>query len=156
MKLIPLTQRLFAQVDDWNYEWLNQWKWYAQKDKKTFYAARGIWDNGHIKTIRMHREILNTPDNVLVDHKDHNGLNNQEFNIRNVTHSQNQMNKIGRGTSRYLGVTYQHGKYIKAKIRVDGKLIHLGTFLNDELAALAYNEAAIKYHGEFANLNIIH
>jgi hypothetical protein len=31
MKLIPLTQEQFAQVDNWWYDYLMQWKWYALK-----------------------------------------------------------------------------------------------------------------------------
>ena len=36
---------------------------------------------------------------------------------------------------------------------VDGKLIHLGYFIDEMDAASAYDEAAMKYHGDFARLN---
>ena len=40
-----------------------------------------------------------------------------------------------------------------AKIMVNYKSIYLGTFENKLDAAMAYNVAALKYHGEFARLN---
>jgi hypothetical protein len=42
MKTIPLTQGKFAIVDDSDFEWLNQWKWYVQKSKNI-----SVWYNGH-------------------------------------------------------------------------------------------------------------
>ena len=40
-------------------------------------------------------------------------------------------------------------------ISVNNKTVTVGQYANEIDAAKAYNEAAIKYHGEFANLNII-
>lgn len=39
MKQIPLTQGMFALVDDENYPELSKYKWYAQKVKYGYYAA---------------------------------------------------------------------------------------------------------------------
>lgn len=156
MKLIPLTQGKFVQVDDWNFDWLNQWKWYAQKDKTTYYAVRDTHSNGIRETIRMHRLIMNTPNNLIVDHQDHNGLNCLEKNMRNCTHQQNQQNRQGYGKSKYLGVhiIWKDGQYrIVARIVVNKRLIQLGTFKTEEEAAHVRDESAKKYHGEFANLN---
>lgn len=158
MKLITLTQGLFAQVDDWNYDWLNQWKWYANKSRGTYYAIR--MDKMTGKHIKMHRFIMNTPDDKEVDHQDHNGLNCQEHNMRNATHSQNHMNKKPRGESKYLGVSWDKSKnrwrtYIQTRQTPDHrrKTLYSGTFKTEIDAALAYNEKAKEFHGEFANLN---
>lgn len=152
MKEIKLTKGMFAQVDDWNYDWLNQWNWYASKGWKTYYAKRDVKKDGIKTRIFMHRQIMNAPKGVEVDHKDHNGLNCQEFNMRNCTHAQNQMNKTAYGVSSYLGVYYNQG-HIRAVIRINGKQKHLGYFKTEEKAARAYDKEAKLHHGKFANLN---
>jgi hypothetical protein len=158
MKLIKLTQGKFAQVDDVDYDWLNQWKWCAYKAYLTYYAARVAPLNGKPKHISMHRLIMNTPDGLDCDHRNHNGLDNRRQNLRNCTKSQNSCNHKSPKTLRYKGVYvyktgYRKGK-IKAQICIKGKCIYLGYFKTKQLAAQAYNDAAKKYHGEFAFLNI--
>jgi hypothetical protein len=58
------------------------------------------------------------------------------------------------GTSRFKGVCKRNdnGRF-RARIRVRGKLINLGTFVKEEDAARRYDEAAKLYFGEFAYLN---
>jgi hypothetical protein len=160
MKLIPLTQGQFAQVDNCNYDWLMQWKWYASWDDYTFYAMRAIYINGRQKKILMHRFIMNTPAGLLCDHQDHNGLNCQEYNMRNCSRAQNNMNSTAYGESKYLGVYYHRktikGKpyvYIIAQITKNYKKIWLGSFRTEEAAACAYDAKAKELFGEFANLN---
>ena len=152
MKEIKLTQNTVTQVDDEDYEYINQWKWHTQSNKVTKYAVRTS------NKIAMHRVIMNTPKGLQVDHIDHNGLNNQKANLRNCTHGQNQMNRKSSGKSKYLGVYLDkrnRTKKFRAMIRVDNKNIYLGSFLNEREAALVYNDNAIIYHGEFAKLNIL-
>jgi hypothetical protein len=164
MKEIKLSQRckksknnhLSALVDDADFEYLNQWKWFAHKSPHgTYYAARN--DSG--KTIKMHRIILGLTDpNILGDHKDGNSLNNQRSNLRECTHSQNNRNckKYKEGTSKYKGVHYhKKNDNFMARITDNGKTIYLGSFINEVDAGKAFNIAAQRIHGEFANLNII-
>lgn len=160
MKEIKLTQGLTTQVDDDDFDYLNQWNWYAHKDSNTFYVDRVVWTNKSCKTIKMHRIIMNTTDGVQVDHRDHNGLNNQKSNLRNCTISENNRNSCAFGRSKYRGVSYtsciKNGKryeYITASIKVNKKHIGLGVFKTEEAAARAYDEKAKELHGEFANLN---
>lgn len=107
----------------------------------------------------MHRQILRVEDStVFVDHKNANGLDNQRNNIRTCTSSQNMSNRCApkHNTSGYKGVVkYANRSKFKAKIRVNGKDVYLGYFHSPKDAARAYNEAAVKYYGEFALLNII-
>lgn len=162
MKEIPLSQGQVALVDDEDYEWLNQWKWHASwgENSKTFYVHRNITrDNGKKTTISMHRVVMHAGKGERVDHEDHNGLNNQKHNLRFCTESQNRINRHGlrsHNTSGYNGVTWREdrGKW-KSYIVVSGKQIFLGYYDSPHGAAIKYNEAAIKYHGEFAALNEI-
>lgn len=158
MKLIPLSQGKFTQVDDEDFEWLNQWKWSYLKNRKTGYAVRGIAIRGtHNKMILMHREILNTPPDMESDHEDQNGLNNQRYNIRICTQSQNSMNRkkhSGNFTSKYKGVGWHKTvKKWRARIKVNNKMRELGYFDNEIDAAKFYDERAKEIHGEFAYLN---
>lgn len=159
MKTIELTKNKVAMVDDADYEWLNQWEWYAQKGLLTFYAARRMTvseNTGH-KQQYMHRLILNISDKATVtDHIDHNGLNNQRINLRACSQQQNMMNhKIQKHSSVFKGVSKEKntGRW-RGYIKVSGKRLHLGYFSSEEEAAFVYDEAAKKYFGEFARLNI--
>lgn len=152
MKLIPLTQGLFTQVDDADFNEQNQHKWYARKHGNTFYASRAYRADGKRTTLSMHHEIMQTPKGMDTDHRDSNGLHNERENLRVCTKSQNQINRGGHGKSAYHGVFYDR-QYIRAAIIVEGRQKHLGMFPTEELAALAYDVAAAKQYGEYANLN---
>ena len=153
MKEIKLTQGKVALVDDEDFKYLNQWKWFANKLRNTYYAIRND-KNRKSATVYMHREILITPELLEIDHRDRNGLNNQKFNLRICTRRQNAFNnKPVDSISEFIGVSYIKGKYIRAYIRHENKQIHLGLFKSEYEAAKAYDMAAKKYRGEFANLN---
>lgn len=156
MKLIALTQGQFAQVDDSDYLWLNQWKWYAQNTKTGFYAVR---KDSQGCCILMNRLILGLTDkSIKGEHIDRNSLNNQRNNLRSATHAQNMSNRrvLTKTSSKYLGVRwFTRDKKWYAGITKDNKGIHLGSFDTEIEAALAYNNAAKKLHGEFANLNLL-
>jgi len=158
MKEIKLTRGHVALVDDGDYDYLNQWKWHSIKGSRTYYAVRNISiGNGKTIGLKMHRVILNITDpDILADHKDRNGLNNQRYNLRIATKSQNGCNRLSASgsTSAFVGVHWAkyHNKW-RAKIGKGGKQYHLGYFETMEEAALAYNEAAKILHLDFANLN---
>lgn len=153
MKQIPLTQGKFAIVDDWWYEYLMQWKWYAQwiPETKSYRAVRRDRARG---MVYMHRVVARTPDNMLCDHIHHDTLDNRESELRNVNKSQNAMNSNIRSdnTSGYKGVS-KHGRKWRAYIDKDGKRILLNSHSTPEEAARAYDKAAKEYFGEFASLN---
>jgi hypothetical protein len=105
----------------------------------------------------MHRLVLGLGDNKqIVDHFDHNGLNNQKSNLRPCSNSENISNsrKIIPKTSRYKGVCWdkERNKWL-AKISINKKDIKIGRFDKEKDAARAYDEAALKYFGEFACTN---
>lgn len=158
-KRIPLTQGYFTIVDDEDYEELCKYNWQTHIDQRGFmYAVKGI-PRG-LKNIpnRMHRIILNAKNNETVDHINHNTLDNRKKNLRICTKAQNSANSKGRKKRlhKYKGIakTTDGGRW-QAQITFNYKRIYLGCFKTMEEAAKAYNDAAIKYHGEFACLNKI-
>lgn len=154
MKEIRLSQGKVAVVSDHRFEFLNQWKWKAQRNDKGWYAVRQEKVNGKYKTLLMHKEIANPPDGFQVDHKDLDGLNNVDENLRICTQTQNtrNRNKFANNQSGYKGVWRDGDKY-RAAIRVDNKPIHLGMFIDPVDAAHAYDAKARELFGEFARTN---
>lgn len=156
-KEISLTRGKVAIVDDEDYERLSQYKWRCNSHG---YAVRSEWRGAGLlpRFIAMHREVLGADGNVRADHIDGNRLNNQKFNLRECTESQNQMNrgKHVRTSSQYKGVSFfKETSRWRAYIQLEGKGKHLGFFDNEVEAAKAYNVAAKQFYGEFARLNVI-
>lgn len=151
---IPLTQNQVALVDDQDFEWLSQWNWYAEKNGKTWYAARfeGPWPIH--KHVLMHRAILPSPDTVRVDHKDRNGLNNRRENLRLATLSQSMANRgmQRNNTSGFIGVMRLGNKFV-ARVGLNRKHINIGSFDSAIDAALARDAKAVELYGDFAVLN---
>lgn len=158
MKKIPLSRGLFVLVDDEDFEELNQFKWSVMKSKDCFYAVRNFRiSKGKKITILMHRQILKlTNPKILGEHRDGNGLNNQRYNLRISTHSENMRNTrpVKTGVSIYKGVSWakKNNKW-QVSIQVNKERIFLGLFVNEIEAAIAYDKAAKLHHGEFAWLN---
>lgn len=147
-------------VDDEDFDELNKFKWFVSKDTNTFYATRNVNNNGIITTVRLHRQIMNKhlQKGLIIDHINHNGLDNRKCNLRTVTYTQNAQNKSPRlnSTSKYLGVSFCT-RALKWRVRIwtNNKNLHLGFYVNENDAAQAYNKAALKHFGEYANLNKI-
>ncbi len=154
MKLIKLTKGLFAQIDDEDFEYLNQFRWYAHKFKNSFYAKRMSKKiNGKQKSIAMHIEIMGF---TGIDHADRDGLNNQKYNLRKANKSQNATNikKRDNLSSIYKGVSWNtRDKKWCAHLGYQNQTLSLGYFDNEKEAAKAYNEKALELFGEFATLN---
>ena len=157
MKLISLTRGLSCLVDDQDYESMRKFKWYAAKDKRTYYAVRNIKkaDGSHSR-INMHREINQTPSGMDTDHINGDGLDNRRMNLRSCIHSENTHNqKCHRdGTSKFKGVSFwkRAGKWI-AQISSGGKKFYLGSFDDEVVAAKAYDAKACELFGRFAKIN---
>jgi hypothetical protein len=159
---IPLTQNRFAKVDPADYIWLSQFRWCCKTGKDTCYAIRHIQDHGRTKRIHMHRQIMATPDEMICDHKNHDGLDNRRKNCRNCTIEQNNANRRKRATShgsrapssKYLGVSWcpRRKKWV-AHIKHKGKARSLGLHAVEEDAARAHDRAAWELWGEYACLN---
>ena len=123
---------------------------FKTKSDTGFYCASG--DNG--KVTLLHRYIMDTPNNMCVDHINGDTTDNRKINLRNCTKADNNKNlKLGyRNTSGHKGVYFRKNKNNKkwlAAIGVNGKLINLGLFEHKDDAIKARKRAEIKYFGEF-------
>lgn len=144
MREILLTQGKVALVDDDDFEWLVQWKWYAHKTKNNWYARRDEKRHPVRKRIYMHVQIMGNSDGLDIDHKNGNGLDNRKFNLRKCTHTENLFNtKISpNNTSGYKGASYDKRREMwMAKIGIGGKTKFLGYYLTAEEAGEAYKKA---------------
>ena len=161
-KLLPLSQNKFAIVDADDYDRLNQYKWCLSRTRHTNYAMRrtkGKRVKGRRvkrKTIMMHRFILDAPRHLVVDHINHNGLDNRKRNLRLCTRAENSRNRrpFNIKGSRYKGVSWDKGrKVFIACIYCNRKNYYLGRFKSEIAAAKAYDRKAVELFGEFAFLN---
>jgi hypothetical protein len=156
MREIPVGRRGdVARVDDADYLLVVGYSWFRREDHRMVYAVR-YWRDaaGHKHSQRMHTLITGWG---KVDHEDHDGLNNQRYNLRPVTDAQNGANRRPDlvGTSRFKGV-YWHRTNRRwcAHIRNDGIWTWLGSHHTEEDAARAYDRAAVELFGEYAFLNL--
>lgn len=154
---IQLTQGLITVIDDIDSD-LASFSWCSGKNRNTFYAIRRILkSDGSATTERLHQVVARRMGIAgLPDHIDRNGLNNRRDNLRPATRGQNGVNVGLRpdNASGFKGVSVHKasGKW-QAGIRVDGKRSHLGLYGSPAEAAAAYDRAALKHFGLFADLN---
>lgn len=131
---------------------IKKFRWYLSKSKGGQNYVFAI-KNG--KRVSMHRVLLRPQRGYVVDHIDHDTLDNRRGNLRLALPKENCRNSLPRGgVSKYKGVTYcAKKKLYRARIGVDRKRIGLGRFKSEVDAALAYDKAAKFYFKEFAKLN---
>jgi hypothetical protein len=149
-KLIPLTQGQFAMVSPEDFEELSKNEWYFHKG----YAVRSVPGSG----VKMHRQILNAPKGVFVDHINRNGLDNRRSNLRLATPHQSSCNVVRKnGSNQYRGVYYEEKAWGKkrwvAQVKTGLRYLYRDRFETELEAAQAYNLVAKKHFGEFAILN---
>lgn len=159
MKKIKLSNGYESVVDDDFYE-NNEHKWFAlRKTDGRIYACRGSKKSDGLNrrtTIQMHREIMNPRNGMVVDHKNHNTLDNRKENLRVCTHAENMRNRNiqKNNTSGFRGLWFDKRCRFRpwtVFIRNGGKKqIRVGNFSTKEEAHLAYKAASIKYHKGFS------
>ena len=115
------------------------------------YAQRYIWINKKRTVQKLHQFIarfIGITGNI--DHKDLDGLNNTEQNLRPATHSQNKMNQRACRNNK-LGVkgVWKEGKKFRVKLIVNGINKYTDSFETLEEAKEAYCRASIQYHQEY-------
>jgi hypothetical protein len=154
---IYLGEGEYTIVEPADYYTYSRYKWILSADGSNFYAVREAKIGPkRTKIVSLHREIMNAPKGILVDHQNNNGLDNRRANLRPATYSQNNINrpKKANTSSKYRGVCFEKSCHRwGAFIRIKGRQTRLGRFENEIDAARARDRAALKYHGEFARLN---
>ena len=159
MKRIKLTQGKYALVDDEDFEKVNQYKWCASCTNGYCRASRSIRKtNGKWTRQLMYRYIIDVPEGMDIDHRNHNTLDNRKCNLRICTHGENQMNRKiqqqRKTSSQFKGIHWRKtAKKWEVRIGLNGKRICLGSFNNEIMAAKAYDKKAKELYGKFACLN---
>ncbi len=152
---VPLTRDYRAVIDAVDIPLVagRNWSALVSKRRKAVYAARVETTCGAPKMILMHRLLSNAPDDVLVDHKDGDGLNNRRVNVRHCTRAQNNLNiglrKDNRSRLKGVSLDKRINRW-KAEIQRDGRRKFLGHFASAADAYAAYCAAAAELHGDFA------
>jgi hypothetical protein len=160
VKTLPLTKGFTTVVDDADYDRVACFKWTAliTTKGKVYAYRRGTRAEGQ-PVIYLHRFIIDASNDVEIDHRDSDGLNNCRNNLRVCSHIQNTRNSRRRSdnTSGFKGVHYDtNRKRWIAQVQINGRRSHIGAYRTREEAARAYDLAAVKYFGEFARLNFPH
>lgn len=147
-------------IDDEDFDLVKDYNWFMGNGGRGYAIANVNKGNNTWTTLSMSRLIMNASPGSIVDHINHNTIDNRKSNLRICSRRENSLNRLADNNkiAKYKGVTIEGGggnakEFARARIRVNGKLIHLGCFDTQELAAVAYDSAAKKYFGEFASTN---
>lgn len=160
---IPLKNGLEATISESKMAIAADFSWRLRKHSRMegkYYAEATVPEEyrGQFKhrTESLHRVITGAPDGVQVDHKNGNGLDCTDDNLRFATHSQNTSNRHYKNKTGYRGVSriWKSSRF-SAQIEYQGKTMYLGSFDTAREAAKRYNEKALELFGEFAILNEI-
>lgn len=116
MKRISLIGRkgkgLYAIIDEEDYKKVSRYRWH--------------YNNGYAVSdfgVRMHRFIMNPPDDLVIDHINHNRLDNRRFNLKVCTQFENSQNRFHSNVT--SGNVYSNKNVTKwyACNRIDGKRV---------------------------------
>lgn len=123
------------------------------KRNRTFYVATTVRTPEKRTSLLLHRHLMQPPTNLLVDHKNGDGLDNRRDNLRLATRNQNAFNAqkaSPKRSSQYKGVIWSK-RDLRWCATINGT--YLGNFRSEVDAAKAYNTEAKVRFGEFAKLN---
>lgn len=150
-KTLTLLRGQRTLVDDADYPALAQYQW---RLNSSGYVVRTERRGDRPFVVCLHRELMQAERGQIVDHLDHDKLNNTRANLRIITQQENLQYRrcFKNNRSGYKGVTRQHGKW-HPRITVGGQLLHLGFWDDPETAARIYDAAARLLFDDYALLN---
>ena len=152
--LIGLTRGLVAVCDARHFEAVQAHKWRAISCGSKVYAGRTVRCGDQRTALLLHRFLLGSEaDGLLVDHRDGDGMNNTDDNLRACSHAQNMWNQPAFKSSKtgIKGVrASKDGKAFVVRLMVNGVSHHGGTFKTIAEAKAAHEALATKLQGEFA------
>ena len=156
MKQINLNQNYVAIVDDEDYERVSALKWYVDKRKNRVYVKAFLWIEGKLKSIYLHRFIMDIKDpKIKVDHVNGDSLNNTTKNLRIASHKQNSRGKHvlhSNNKTGYRGVFFNKdcpSKPWMVSSSFNGKSVYVGSFKTSKEAALAFDAYAKENYKDF-------
>jgi hypothetical protein len=162
---IPLAGGRVTLVDEPTFKRLGHLKWHLKRSQNTtrLYAQRTVVIDGKKTAVALHREVMRAKPGDIVDHVNNEPLDNRRCNLRICSARENAQNvkSSNQKKGKYKGVyaSAAAGRWCAAiaagEKRPNGKRkrVHLGSFDSPELAAQAYDRAALKHFGAFASLN---
>jgi hypothetical protein len=146
-----------ALVDDDAHHLLLRYTWRYEARTRKYYVCSSTTKNGKRVSLYLHRMILGASVGEMVDHINGDTLDNRRCNLRLVTARQNNLNsakKPSKYNNRFRGIQ-KKARGFSSQIRVDGKILWLGTFATDVEAAYKYDLASLDHHGEYGRRNFL-
>ena len=134
--------------------------WFAKYDEDidSFYAATSWYypELKRSKPVHLHQFIMNANGKV-VDHENHNTLDDRKSNLRVIADSNNSKNRKTRNKnnkSGYRNVSWDGYKWV-VQLQINKKNVALARFAYEDLdkAGAFAEEMRQKYYGEFAGSN---
>lgn len=152
MRKVILTHELIAFVDDADFAEVSKFRWYGVKERNGLNAITNVKVNGKWTTKRMHNLLMKPSRGMVVDHINHDTLDNRRKNLRICTKQQNRFNSKPVYEHKGVSLHTTKGKwpYWRVRFTVGGKKIEGGLFKNKEEAIRIAQSLYKQHHGEFA------
>lgn len=154
---ILLHGRIVALIDSADIPLVEGRRWSTNRKDRNCYVYHQSYDGGIKTTEYLHRTIANPSPDEVVDHINHNGLDNRRKNLRVCSHAENVWNSNPNRqntSSKFVGVSWHKARNNwRAVITENGRSKHIGSFQSEEDAAAAYDQYVRDHRDEYATTN---